>query len=407
MMAAMKRDIQSLKFTIFSHQLEGATGFPEAMGDFLRASGCQLTYISFPFYLSHSKSIWIERSVGEQRVLRRRSLWRFYKPELLSFAKDLGWLLSIGWWYARGSDLVLANDCLLGFAALVFRQLGLIRRFNYLVVDYSPRRFKNPLAEWLYVRLDRLIAEQADTVWTMSLAMLQARANDGRLDLQQVNYRLAPMGNNCHLTFARGEIAYNKRDIVFVGNVNARNVRADFLLDVLCVLRDRGEACRLLFFGPGEMGHLRIKAEELGIADRVILRGSIPLPTDLERELAACGVGTAPYDPHLENNFSKFADPAKIKTYLGCGLPVISTDVPPIAKELAKSGAGRVAEFTAESFADQIVSLWQSPEVYSTARTQARRMGESYSWPRLFSELLAAEDIRCLPQPTLANGKLA
>jgi glycosyltransferase involved in cell wall biosynthesis len=386
-----KINLQGLKFAFFSHEVEGATGFPEAFGTYLQDAGADLVYIRFPFFNSKTKSIWIERFKGRTLLSKKRSWIRFYKPQLVSFVKDFGWLMTVGWTHAIGSDFVLASNNLMGLAALILRRMGLIKRFAYLVVDYSPRRFSQGWVEAVYVYLDRLVATHADSVWTMSLAMLEGRERDGRFKLSELNYRLAPMGNNAHATFAHGPVEFRARDLVFVGNPNAKNVRADFLLDVAVVLRARGEKFRLLFVGPGNVDKLREKTDTLKLNDWIVFHGSIPDPLEFELFMAGCGVGLAPYDPHLEDNFSKFADPSKIKIYLGCSLPVVTTDVPPIAKELAANGCGVIAKFTAEAFAECIIQLWSDDLAFQRARQSALHMGLTFSWPSIFDRLMIEE----------------
>lgn len=386
-------DLSKIKFAFLSHEVEGATGFPENFATYLHQNGARLTYIKFPFFHSHSKSIWVESWNGPQLLSRKRSIFRFYRPQLLSFAKDFIWLMTIGWIYVIGSDFVLATNNLNGLAALIFRKLGLIKSFSYLVVDYSPRRFSQGPVEKLYVFLDKLIAKNADSVWTMSLAMLEGRERDGRFKLSELKYRIAPMGNNSHITFSHGDIPFKKRDLVFVGNPNAKNVRADMLLDVARVISQQTQDFRLIFVGPGQTSHLEEKAVALGLKHNVIFKGSIAETLDLERFMAGCGIGLAPYDPTLKDNFSKFADPSKIKVYLGCSLPIVTTGVPPISKELEQTGSGVIAEFTPEDFARRIIQLWQNDEKYARSRKAALEFGQQFSWPKIFDRLMKEEGL--------------
>jgi glycosyltransferase involved in cell wall biosynthesis len=385
--------LNSNKFTFLSHEVEGATGFPNAFAVYLQERGARLTYIRFPFFHSVTKSIWIEKWRGRELLSRRRSWFRFYQPQLLSFVKDFIWLTTTGWFYVVGSDFVLATNNLMGLAALILRKFGVVKRFTYLVIDYSPRRFQQNWVESVYVYLDRLIAENADSVWTMSKAMLDGREKDGRLDLAKVTYRIAPVGNNSHLTFAHGDVPYNKNHLVYVGNPNAKNVRADLLLEVAAKIAAKTSDFQLIFVGPGETAHLEQRARELGIERNVEFKGLIPDMLELERFLASCGVGLAPYDPGLADNFSKFADPAKIKTYLGSSLPVITTDVPEIAREVERRGAGFIAGFSPEKFAEKIFSLWSSDSAYVSARQAALVMGNEFAWPKIFDRLMREEGL--------------
>jgi glycosyltransferase involved in cell wall biosynthesis len=64
-------------------------------------------------------------------------------------------------------------------------------------------------------------------------------------------------------------------------------------------------------------------------------------------------------------------------------LPIVLTDVPPIAQELVREGAGRIARYDAEDFAREVASVLTG-ETYAQMRGHARRLGVSYAWPEVF-----------------------
>jgi glycosyltransferase involved in cell wall biosynthesis len=385
--------LEGRKFALVSHEVEGATGFPMSFSAYLQQEGADIVYIKFPFFYSQTKSIWVEKFEGPLLVSQERSWIRFFQPQLLSFAKDFLWLMLKGWTHIRGSEFVLVSNNLLGFGAWILRTLRIIPQFTYLVVDYSPTRFNNSLIQRLYVFLDRFVATRADSVWTMSMAMLEGRERDGKLKLSEVRYRLAPMGNNADFIFKDGVPANDPRDLVYLGNPNAKNVRADLLLHVAKLLHAKGEKFRLIYVGPGDTSFLKKQAESMGLSDLIVFRGSIAEILDLDFYLSQLGIGLAPYDPTLEDNFSKFADPAKIKTYLGCGLPIVTTSVPVNAKELEARGAGFVADFTAEDFAGKILNLWQDKDLYARTRAAAVEMGMDYTYNKIFNRLMREEGL--------------
>ncbi len=393
-------DLKGRRFALVCHEVEGATGFPMAFSEYLKPAGASVVYIKFPFFYSATKSIWIEKFQAEKLVSRRRSWIRFFQPQLLSFLKDFLWLMLVGWRHIRGAEFVLVSDNLLGFAAWILRALGVIPRFTYLVVDYSPRRFANPLVEWLYLKLDRLVATRADSVWTMSLAMLEGRERDGKLRLQDVRYRLAPMGNQADVLFRNGDVSHDMRQLVYLGNPNAKNVRADLLIEMAHVLKQHGELFRLTFVGPGDTTELRRMAKELEVEDVVEFKGSIATSEELDHFLSHLGVGLAPYDPGLKDNFSKYADPAKIKNYLGCGLPVITTTVPQIAQDVVSRGAGLIAEFSAVDFARQVQTLWHG-DAYKGYRARAISMGQDFTYSKIFQRLLEEEGLITVRSTTI------
>jgi glycosyltransferase involved in cell wall biosynthesis len=387
--------IKEMKFVFLSHEQEAAlTGYPDILADYLRERGARLIHIRYPFNNSITKSIWIEHYDGEKLISKKRSWIRFYRPEPVSFAKDVLWTLTVGAWLLRGSDFVIASTNLMGFTAYILKKLGIIKRYTFLMVDYSPVRFKNPIIEWIYRKVDRIATINADSVWPIRLSMLEGRVDAGRFKKEEVKKIIeAPMGTYSELIFRNGEPAYNKHHLVYIGNGNAKNVRADIMVDMAAELRNMGEKFKLILIASGSTENLRKKVKDLNLEEFVQFQPLIPSSIDLEKFVSKCGVGLAPYDPYLNDNFSKFADPGKIKNYIGCGLPVLTTVVPPIAREIESTGAGKIADLTGKDFADKARVLWADDAAYRRSRQAARELGSQYDWNQIFNRIMTAEGI--------------
>jgi UDP:flavonoid glycosyltransferase YjiC (YdhE family) len=72
---------------------------------------------------------------------------------------------------------------------------------------------------------------------------------------------------------------------------------------------------------------------------------------------------------------------------------VITTDVPEIAREVERRGAGFIAGFSPEKFAEKIFSLWSSDSAYVSARQAALVMGNEFAWPKIFDRLMREEGL--------------
>ena len=103
---------------------------------------------------------------------------------------------------------------------------------------------------------------------------------------------------------------------------------------------------------------------------------------DVEKILLKCSLAIAPYNPNDKNSFSFYADPGKVKVYLGCGLPIVITKVPEIYKTIVKEKAGVTANYGAKDFADKITDILGNIEEY---RGNARKLGLGYSWDSIFT----------------------
>jgi glycosyltransferase involved in cell wall biosynthesis len=105
------------------------------------------------------------------------------------------------------------------------------------------------------------------------------------------------------------------------------------------------------------------------------------------------GVAIAPYDPSDLNSFTYYSDPGKVKVYLGCGLPVVLTDVPPIARRIEREGAGRIARYDAGDLAETVAAVMGSND-YLAVRARAAAMGREYEWTRIFETAFEQMELR-------------
>src|SRR5450755_4442805 len=79
---------------------------------------------------------------------------------------------------------------------------------------------------------------------------------------------------------------------------------------------------------------------------------SSAMPSQLAALIAGSSIALAPYRATADN-FTRFADPSKVKGYLAAGLPTLVTDVPPNARELERCGGAKVIDDDPRALADE------------------------------------------------------
>jgi glycosyltransferase involved in cell wall biosynthesis len=162
------------------------------------------------------------------------------------------------------------------------------------------------------------------------------------------------------------------------------------LLRALPIVRERIPGARLLVIGDGPYRPtLERLAADLGLADAVEFAGYVDDHEEVEQRVRRSGVGVAVYDPAIAA-FSYYADPGKIRNYLASGVPVVVTDVPQSAREIASSGAGVVVSYEARAIAEGIVRVLE-PESHAEHRAAARKLGERHHWPVIFDAAFASD----------------
>ena len=97
----------------------------------------------------------------------------------------------------------------------------------------------------------------------------------------------------------------------------------------------------------------------------------------------------ATYDPRgaQEDNFTYYADPTKIKTYLSCGLPVIMTDVSYNAKALQKDGCAQVVSYNASAIAKAMMMWIDDTAKLEKARKSAIKVAHGFIWEKIFGSV--------------------
>jgi glycosyltransferase involved in cell wall biosynthesis len=133
---------------------------------------------------------------------------------------------------------------------------------------------------------------------------------------------------------------------------------------------------------------LREEIQKAGLQDCVTVHGFVESMQDVLALLAKAGVAIAPYFPFDKNSFTFYSDPGKIKTYLGCGLPIVLTDVPPIAKTLANEQVGKIASYDAADFAEKVAEIINTPD-YNRLRTHVQDFGRRFDWNIVFETAFA------------------
>jgi len=275
--------------------------------------------------------------------------------------------------------------CSRGLVARAQRRASFVTLWS---VDFVPDRFgRKSSATALYDRLDRLCCTRADARIELSETARDERRRRHRLPDDAPPAHIVPMGAWLERAATTTTESFSRRRVAYVGHLVPRQ-GVDLLLDALAVLRGRGEQVSADVIGTGPLeAELRQRATKLGLRDTVRFHGFIPDHREVERILAECSLGVAPYRPS-DDTFTRYADPGKLKAYLAAGLPIVLTDVPPNSRALEHAAGAEVVEYDAVALADAISAGLASAEVWNERRAAARAYAERFDWAKLLPELL-------------------
>lgn len=287
-------------------------------------------------------------------------------------------------WPLRGNVWIGFNN-LMAARGLAQRRLGLVEKVIYWAVDFVPDRFGHGLLTKIYDRLDAMVTRSADLQIDLSSAALEGRRERHGIE---PGGHVSPIGAWLDRLPTTPEDGWRARRVIFLGHLVPRQGVAQ-MLSALELLAKRGVEFEAEIVGHGpEEEALKAHAARTGLGDRVRFVGFLPDHRDVDALIAAASVAVAPYDTEIES-FTRFADPAKLRSYTAAGVPVVLTDVPPNAHELEARAGAEVVPYTAEGLADGIERALGPPGSWRSRRTAALDYSKAFDWSVIVSKALA------------------
>jgi glycosyltransferase involved in cell wall biosynthesis len=286
------------------------------------------------------------------------------------------------------ADVWFGFNCLACSVGIGARRMRRVGRVVYWCVDYVNDRFgASPLTR-AYEGLDGFCCEHADARFELSAVGEELRrkrhAREGR---SLAPSTVVPMGAWTDRVPTTAPDGYKSRRIVYMGHLVPRQgVR--MLVGALSLLIHRGVKLNAEIIGRGpQQSELQEAVRAAGLDNYVTFRGFVEEHSEVERLLAAGSIGVAPYDTDPDS-FTRFTDPGKLKAYIAAGLPIVTTDVAPNARQLEKEGSAEVVDFTSESLARAIERLLESPELWTQRRDASLRVARSFDWNLILDRAL-------------------
>lgn len=314
-------------------------------------------------------------------------LLRIINPEdgtnIIFKIRDLVSVVHVGLASKEKLDYFVGLESINTFGGIILRKLGKVDKVIYYVSDYSPSRYNNKLFNDLYLFLDRFCCYNSDFIWDVSLAMQPARIKAG-LDGE----RSAPVIHVPNALFPN-YIKHLKEDklidqsIVFMGSLGLEN-GPDLAIEAMpSVLRKYPKASLHVIGGGRDLARLKDLAKENGIEDKVKFYGMIPSDLEMLSILRKFYIGLAPYKQIL-GSVRMFGDSLKLRYYMASGIPVITTPVPPLGKELEGKGSALIVSDDPKSLSKAIIELLSNKEKYKKLRSNAILYGSTNTWDNTF-----------------------
>lgn len=364
---------------------EHLPGAPHILREYLTSRKIrQLVFISHPLLAHRSRSYLQEFHRG--KFIRQTSISRPYNLPMISYVVDT--LLSF-WWivhYTGRVDWYIGVDPLNCAVGVILKKLGKVRRVIFYSIDFVPRRFGNPVLNRIYHFFEKVCLAWSNECWDVSPRISQGRKRF--LGIHRYNKKVVPIGVEAKdiagLTLPQSA----RYRIVFVGHLLEKQGVQRVIEAMPYIVKKIPQAEFLIIGGGPYEQALRRMAQALQLGTHVRFTGWVHDQKKVATLLRSCTIGVAPYVPEgaYEANFTYWADPTKIKTYLSAGLPVILTDVPYNARELQKKGCAVVVPYTANALGEAIVTLLSDTKRINDMRKNAIAYAKIVTWDRIFQK---------------------
>ena len=384
-----KKTIFNKKYLLISHTY--TTGPSQELRNFFIKNRVSFAFVENPFsYNQNQKRSKISYYEKGKLVLSYQGV-KINGSEVLYFIKDFFETLILTIKIKRRFDICITANPLNTTAAWFLKKFGLIKKIVFWTIDYTPQRLEEKLLNNLYHSMDRFCCYHSDFLWNSSGRMRKARQKNG-VDLKRCA-RETVVVDGCHFNDIKRfpDEKINRYKLVFMGHL-IPNKGVDLILKALPEVVKNYPKVSLKIIGTGpEENNLKKLAKELKVDKRITFTGYIKDYKVVEKMIASCGIAIAPYVPD-PNSFTFFSDVGKVKIYLACGLPVLITDVPEIAKEIAKNKAGLIFDYQPRSLVTKMGKLLSSSSFYSHCRKNAIQMAQNLDWDNVFNQVLKTTD---------------
>jgi glycosyltransferase involved in cell wall biosynthesis len=189
----------------------------------------------------------------------------------------------------------------------------------------------------------------------------------------------------------KSRLGLDGKFVVFYAGAFLKWQGFDILHDTIADVCGGNKDVMFLLVGHGEeFEPFKAKVALRRVSDRVILPGSVS-PDEVPLYAACADIGIALYQPLEGNDKFYFASPLKIFEYMAAGLPVVTTNCPPLPDYVKDGVSGFVVKpYDTAALASAIFKLAANRELAAEMGRRNREIAvRQYDWKRHVDKLEA------------------
>lgn len=284
-------------------------------------------------------------------------------------------------------NFCISLECLNTSFLILFKKIFKIEKIIYYIFDWSPNRYSYLLNK-IYLFLDKFSTYNSDFTWNITYTIAKYK-------ITHFNFKKNLISKQLYVPYSPYPIKKFKNPsqnkIVYAGGLIEEN-GAHLLVPILKRLKKLNKNIKLLIIGDGELRDKILNDIRINkLSNNIIFYGYISDQKKIMSIQSECALGLAPY-PKNNRTRKKFGDVIKIRMYFASGIPTISSDVPPVFKEIIKEKLGIVIKKNIiEEFSLNIHKLLKNKKELNDLKKNVIKKSIDTSWSQTFTKALNNE----------------
>jgi len=289
--------------------------------------------------------------------------------------------------YSAVGGVIITGDPLATLPAILLRKAGMFKFHYYHSIDYSTKRFKNPLLNSLYTKILKMGVKSADLVGVVSRPAVDRLAREGvkrtifipnSMDYHSLDKIRKPVVQRKHgnLVITCSEVSnkYLIKDLVMLTQ-KLKEKYESIHLDVVGRFDSNSTYCK----------ELTNYVNSNNLQDTITFHGQVDREANYQI-ISQSYIGLAFYDGL--HSHVMFGDALKIREYSAFGLPTVADSHTPTAVEMNEVSAGFTVSGFNEAY-NKIDILLSDINNYNRVSECALRWAKKFDKKKILDDLYA------------------